>query len=720
MLKPYDNFLKNKSKTNMSSGFIPDENDFNKNLFDFQSFILKTAITKGKYAVFADCGLGKTIIQLEWARIIAKKENKRVLIIAPLAVTGQTTKEAEKFNIDISNIDITNYEQLDHYDAEKYSGVVLDESSILKQFTGKTRTYLINKFKDIKYKLCCTATPSPNDIDELGNHAEFLNVMNFNEMRAMFFINDMQTTQKWRLKKHAEDAFWKWVSSWAIMINTPSDIGFDSRNYILPKLNIIKLEVKTPKKNDGRLFNDNSVNATEYNQELRDTMGQRIKIVSDIVNNSGESFIIWVKQNIEADLAKSLIPDSVEVRGNEKSDIKKEKLLGFSENKYRVLITKSSIAQYGMNYQNCHNMIFASLDFSFESTYQSIRREWRFGQKKEVNVYMVITDTMYNVIDIFNKKQKQFKKMQDMMIKYFKKGVGVKMEESTVLEQHNGENYQIYRGDCIKIIKNIENDKMGMIIFSPPFAELYTYSSYIEDMGNSINSEQFYEHFKYLIPELKRIIMPGRNICVHCMDIPTKKSVEGVIGLKDFSGELIKMFADYGFIYHSRITIWKDPVVQMQRTKALGLLHKQIKKDSIMSRAGLPDYILVFRDNRENSNPVRHNDSDLPVNLWQKYASPVWMDINSSFTLQKNEAKDEKDEKHICPLQLDVIERCIHLWSNNGDKIFTPFMGIGSEVYQSIKMNRCGVGIELKKSYYDVALSNCKQAELEKKQLTLF
>ena len=238
-------------------------------------------------------------------------------------------------------------------------------------------------------------------------------------------------------------------------------------------------------------------------------------------------------------------------------------------------------------------------------------------------------------------------------------------------------------------------------------------------MGNSSDYNQFVKHFGFLVKELYRVMMKGRNVCVHCMDIPIQKGKEGFIGLRDFSGIILRIFEDAGFIYHSRITIWKDPVVEMQRTKALGLLHKQIKKDSTMCRVGLPDYVMVFRKDGERNNPVKNDD--MSVDVWQKLASPVWFDINQSNTLQGvREAKEDKDEKHICPLQLDVIERCIKLYSNEGDKVFTPFMGIGSEVYQAIKMGRYGIGFELKDSYYEIAVKNIKSAILDKKQLNLF
>lgn len=275
----------------------------------------------------------------------------------------------------------------------------------------------------------------------------------------------------------------------------------------------------------------------------------------------------------------------------------------------------------------------------------------------------------------------------------------------------------LIHGDCVEEIQNIENESVGLIVFSPPFADLYTYSDDVRDMGNSKNWQEFKIHFGYLVPELYRILKQGRNVAVHCMDLPIQKGKEGYIGLRDFSGMLLDVFQDAGFIYHSRITIWKNPVTEMQRTKALGLLHKQVKKDATMSRVGIPDYVLVFRKDGERSEPVQ---CKISVDTWQKYASPVWMDIDYGDTLNAAAARAEKDEKHICPLQLPTIERLVTLYTNEGDTVFTPFMGIGSEVYQSLKMNRKGMGIELKQSYFDQAVANCKTVVEQKKQVELF
>ena len=310
---------------------------------------------------------------------------------------------------------------------------------------------------------------------------------------------------------------------------------------------------------------------------------------------------------------------------------------------------------------------------------------------------------------------------------------------TSVINQIHTANYSIYNADTIEVSESLPSNSIDFSVFSPPFASLYTYSNSPRDMGNVKSHDEFWEHYRYLIKQQYRVMKPGRNIAIHCMNLPTSKQNDGFIGISDFRGDLIREYQSQGFIYHSEVCIWKDPVVAMQRTKALGLLHKQIKKDSTMSRMGIPDYIVVMRKPGENTAPVagefKYYAGDNPppgfngitrndgrmyyipghdgtsIDVWQKYASPVWDDISQTNTLNFREGRDSDDERHICPLQLDVIERCIQLWSNVGETIWTPFMGIGSEVYMAVKMGRRAVGVELKTSYFDLAARNIGMAD---------
>lgn len=282
---------------------------------------------------------------------------------------------------------------------------------------------------------------------------------------------------------------------------------------------------------------------------------------------------------------------------------------------------------------------------------------------------------------------------------------------SKVLDQCVSERFAMYHGDCVDVLGGLPNNSVHYSIFSPPFASLYTYSASARDMGNCSDSAEFFEHFAFLMPELFRVLRPGRLVSFHCMLLPTSKARDGIIGLNDFRGDLIRAFKSAGFVHHSEVVIWKDPVTAMQRTKALGLLHKQIKKDSSMSRQGIPDYLVTMRKPGDNEEPITHTNEDFPVDLWQRYASPVWMDINPSDTLQYRSAREDKDERHICPLQLDVIRRALKLWSNPNDVVLSPFAGIGSEGYVALEQGRRFVGAELKRSYYEQAVANLRSIE---------
>lgn len=600
------------------------------------------------------------------------------------------------------------------------NGALVHNSSILKSFTGKTRTVLIEKFMNTPYKLCCTATPSPNDTTELCNHAEFLNVMTRAEMLAMYFVHDGGSTADWRLKGHAKEMFWDFVSTWAVMLNNPADIGFSGDGYALPPLNIMEEIVETPKRDNGLLFNDTSVNATDFHKELRATYQLRLDRVVEIVNSRpDENFIIWIGHDEEGRYLRERIPDAVEVKGSDKKEYKKDKLLGFGRGEFRILVTKLKIAQFGLNYQNCRNQIYASLDFSFEATYQGIRRSYRFGQKETVNIWLVIADTMGNVKDSFEKKQAAFTEMQTAMTRAMCRNINqdIRLMETKIENRYTSDRCDVRMGDCVQLIKDVPDESIGFSIFSPPFAELYTYSDKLEDMGNSRDYKEFFFAFNFLVKELYRVMWSGRNVAVHCMDLPIQKGKEGFIGLRDFSGMILKSFEDAGFIYHSRVTIWKNPVTEMQRTKALGLLHKQVKKDAAMSRVGIPDYLMVFRKPGDHQHPVK---CDISVDEWQRLASPVWMDINYSNTLNAHSARTEEDEKHVCPLQLQTINQAVTLWSNPGDTVLTPFMGIGSEVYESIRLDRFGIGFELKDAYFAEAVRNIKRMESEKRQMSIF
>lgn len=414
-MNEYQEFLKSKQKAKEHKGFaaLP----MNDKLFPFQQFIVERNLSKGKHAVFADCGLGKTVMELETASQIVRHTNKPVLILAPLVVVAQTQREAEKFGFDLDKVTITNFENLHNINPREYAGLIVDESSIMKNFEGQIKKQLFEYFHNTPYKFAFTATPSPNDPMELANHSEFLGYQSRLGMLATYFINDQDHTSKWRLKGHAIEKFYQFVSEWAIMLTNPADIGYPMQGYDLSE--VIYKEHQIITENDfsnGMLFPNLAVSATDFNKELRRTKEQRIVKAIEIANANKEPHIVWVKHNDEGKEVTAGIRGAVEVSGSDKPEEKAQKLLDFVDGKFRVLVTKPKIAQYGLNFQHCLNQTFMSPDFSFEGFYQAVRRSHRFGKKGDVTVNIVTTDTMQNVISIIREKEKQFKQMQQLMI----------------------------------------------------------------------------------------------------------------------------------------------------------------------------------------------------------------------------------------------------------------------------------------------------------------
>jgi len=733
LTEDYNEYLSSKHVAAPVAGFNIE--DINPAMHLHQPVITKWAIRKGRSAIFAGTGMGKTFMELEWARHVSARAGK-VLMLAPLVVGAQTKNEADKFGIagvehvhspTDAPIQVTNYEKLHRFNPKDYAGIVLDESSILKGFDGKFRKAVTEFSSVIPYRLCASATPAPNDYMELGNHAEYLGVMTCAEMLAMFFTHDGSDTSKWRLKKHAATVFWKWVCSWAVAIRKPSDLGFDDGSYSLPPLSINQVTVQSGVVQEGLLFQVEADSLQERQQARKLTIDQRVAECAKYANGNLDQWVIWCGRNEESSKLAASIDGSIEVTGSQPEEQKESNLLKFVNGDARVLVTKPEIAGFGLNLQFCHKVAFVGLSDSFEQYYQAVRRCWRFGQKKAVDVYVITADIEGAVVRNIQRKEKDSERMMEGMVMHMAEEMKKEVFSSTIQKteyaesEQRGSSWNALMGDCVLHVSRMPDNCIGYSIFSPPFASLYTYSNSDRDMGNCKNYEQFERHFKFLIPELFRVLMPGRLLSFHCMNLPFSKERDGFIGIRDFRGKMIQWFEDCGFIFHSEVCIWKDPVTAMQRTKAIGLLYKQLRKDSAMSRQGIPDYLVTMRKPGVNTQPVTKTHESFPVDVWQHYASPVWMDIEQSKTLNRDGAKEENDERHICPLQLDVIERGVRLWSNPGDVVLSPFMGIGSEGYVSIKEGRRFVGVELKPSYFELACRNLKQAEHDgKSQIDMF
>jgi hypothetical protein len=605
---------------------------------------------------------------------------------------------------------------------------VLDESSILKALDGKRRTQIIETFRGVQFKLACTATPAPNDFTELGNHAQFLDVMSHAEMLAKFFVHDGGSTQDWRIKGHAVGDFWKWVCSWAAVVGNPDDIGYDGRPFRLPELNIETVIVgkgATPK---GMLFADSQgMDLSARRAARKASLTDRVAAVADLVNaEPDEPWLIWCDLNDEAEQLEDAIVGSINVHGSMTVDEKETLLDDFSEGRTRYLICKPKIAGFGLNWQHCARVVFCGMSDSFESFYQAVRRCWRFGQKRAVQVRIVVSEAEMVSVDNVMGKGGRAEEMTREVAKMTGDAVRSNLAGAIVTkdtyrtDEAKGKDWTLRLGDCVELIKGVETGTIDYSVFSPPFASLYTYSPSHRDMGNCSDHGEFFAHFDFLVQELLRVTRPGRLLSFHCMNLPTSKTRDGYIGIRDFRGELIRAFTEQGWIYHSEVCVWKDPVTAMQRTKALGLLHKQLRKDACMSRQGIADYVVTMRKPGANDSPVENTNDTFPVSEWQNYASPVWMDINPNDTLQGESAREEADEKHICPLQLEVIRRCLRLWTKDGDLVLSPFAGIGSEGFEAVKAGRRFLGFELKESYWKQACANLKAAESSKRQRTLF
>ena len=721
----YAQFLDSKRRIAPAIGRTDIRNgDIHPVLFPFQRDLVRWSVRKGRAALFADTGLGKTLMQLEWARLIGE----RTLIVAPLSVARQTARIGRdllgaevhytRSGSDLSGLlNITNYEMVEHFDPADFGAVVLDESSILKSLDGKTRGRLTEMFADTTYRLACTATPAPNDIAEIGNHSEFLGVLPHHEMLSAFFVHgDMEEggKQGWRLKGHAIEAFYRWLASWGMSIRRPSDLGYEDDGYILPELSIEPLFVESGYVPEGQLFFGGLGGVGERSAVRRGTMADRVAEAARLVNAREGQWIVWHGLNDEGYALRDAIPGSVLVEGNQSPEYKASTIEEFQDGKHRVLISKPRIAGFGMNLQNAHQMAFVGLSDSWEQYYQSIRRCWRFGQTEPVKVYIVLSDAEAEVYENVMGKEREALAMQDALIAHIAEfereeiegvGDGFEYRQAETIEP----NWKMMLGDSVERLREIPNETVDLSVFSPPFMSLFTYSPSERDIGNCANRGEFWEHFGFLIESLLRVTKPGRNVACHVQQVPTTVAHDGVTGLHDFRGDVIRGFVDRGFIFHGEVTIDKDPQAQAIRTKAKGLLFVQKDRDRSWLRPAFADYILVFRKPGENARPIQSDE--ITNDDWIEWARPIWYGIRESATLNAAEAREEKDERHIAALQLETVKRCVLLWSNAGELILDPFAGIGTTGYVAVQNGRRFVGCELKPSYYEAACRNIARAE---------
>lgn len=710
----YQTFLQSKKRKRPSSGIEPA--DIHPQLYPFQAALVRWAVRRGRAAIFADCGLGKTLMQLEWARQIGGP----VLIVCPLCVAEQTIEEAQKLDMLVeyvtepngADISITNYERLKNFVGTDYRAIVLDESSILKSLDGKTRTMLLREFTQIPHRLCCTATPAPNDISEMANHSEFLGILPRVEMLATFFVHDQDG---WRLKGHARKDFWKWLATWSIYMRHPRDIGFEQDGFDLPPVLTKKVLVHTDYREEGMLFPGVSGGIGGRHKARSGTVNERVEQVVRIIDDDPGPWLVWHGLNSEGRILAQLLGDKATlVEGAMSMTQKQDNYHRWRSGEASVLITKPSIFGWGMNWQHCSKMIFLGLGDSYEQYYQATRRCWRFGQKSSVSRYLVVSDAEGDIVSNVQNKEQRANEMAREVIAQMgdierKEVRGEETERERYREKAEaGDGWRVWLGDSCERMKDIDDHSVGLSIFSPPFASLYTYSASDRDLGNSQSYDQFFEHFRFIIADLLRITKMGRRACVHVQQVSLTKAVHGVIGMRDFRADTVREFVGQGWVYDGEIVIDKDPQAQAIRTKSKALMFVQKNKDSAWSRPAMADYILLFRAPGENGEPI---DTDVTNEEWILWARPIWYGIRESDTLNYREARARNDERHIAPLQLETIRRCLRLWSNPGDLVFSPFAGIGSEGFEAIKNGRDFLGIELKPEYYKTAVKNLRAAE---------
>jgi len=569
-------------------------------------------------------------------------------------------------------------------------------------------------------------------------------------MLAMFFINankehtyiygdqtyrrkgSNKGGQEWRLKHHAEKPFYRWLSTWAITMTKPSDLGYDDDGFILPPLNIhtkfVQIENYAP---SDQLFFTGLKGISHRSQIRRDTLEQRLEYLKSLVNGSDEQWIVWVGLDSESRAAADALQDAVEVKGSDAPEYKARSFEEFQDGQHKVLVTKSKIGGFGMNFQNSHNMAFLGLNDSWESYYQCVRREWRYRQDHAVNVHIIMSDLEAEIWQNIQRKDAMAARLRDGLVRqiteYEKGELEMAEQKRNGYEQDTvkGENWIAMLGDSCERLAEIEDDSIDLSVYSPPFADLYTYSPSERDLGNSRDWSEFFDHYKFIIREVLRVTKPGRLTCVHTSDIPAMQQKDGYIGIRDFPGAVIQAYEREGWTFHGRALVQKNPQAQAIRTHSQGLLFVQLAKDSTKSHPCLVDHVLFFIKPGDNAVPVRPvANGEMDNEVWIEWANGIWTGISETNTetntLQFSPARSADDEKHICPLQLETIERCIKLYSNPGETVLTPFGGIGSEGYMAVKLGRKAILIELKPSYFNVLVQNMQAIEVESATPDLF
>jgi DNA modification methylase/superfamily II DNA or RNA helicase len=748
-----------------------DKIDFNSALFDYEKFIVELAVKKKKFAIFADCGLGKTFIFLEWTRHVLPMVPGKVLIISPLNVCEQTIQEDIKFygkseivniyNIDLdkwllseSRIGIINYDKFRiPIDLQgKVSAVICDESSIFKTENGIIKKNVIDAVRGIPYKLCCTATPAPNDREEYANHAHILDkVRSPKEFFTKYFINK---DGNWVLKPHATEAFYRYLASFSIFMRDPKTYGFKDNLKDLKPLKIIieKIPLTEEQRQYSRSRQDTQglglvlniggiVKRGKFNQVSKGFVysedrkpiaisSNKPKIICDFINKTVGQILIWCCYDEETEILLREIKEKTSKSATAISGKTKEKdrlsiINDFKMGNIDIMISKAKLLGFGLNFQNCSTIIFSGMLDSYEQYHQELKRVYRYGNKNAVVAYIPLTqyeEIIYaNVLSKKNRFEQdailQEKLYQESIMQGFKDFLFLKdgqKEKIKEITKIHGKGFLIMNNDNVFGLENIKEDSIAFSIFSPPFASLFTYSSEIADMGNCGDSdEEFTMGYRFFAQRLLKVMMPGRKVVIHVSQLPILKSLTGYIGMKDFRGLIIEAMQKSGFYSIGEVAIKKNQQMQSIVKHAPGLAMHIMKSDRNKCIPCYNDYALIFEKPGENLVPIT---GGMTGDEWVKIASGCWMiseekcDIRESDVLNTKVAKTEEDVKHICPLQLEFIRRFVHLYSNPGEIVLDPFAGISSTGVICEEMEREFIGIELKEEYFQESVKNVKKA----------
>lgn len=826
-MKPYEEFLRSKMELAPESGFEIEQSEINPILKPHQRDAVQWAVRGGRRALFERFGLGKTVQELEWCRIITEHQGGKALLVLPLGVRQEFTHDAQELlhiappqyvrtMNEVKQADgsilMTNYERVRDGDIDPtyFTAACLDEAAVLRSFGSKTYQTFLDKFKGVPYKLVATATPAPNRYKELIHYAGYLEVMDTGQALTRFFKRDSTKANNLTLYPHKEEEFWLWVSSWALYISKPSDLGYDDTGYDLPPLDVryhkLCMDAAPVVGKDGQehFQREASVSLKDAATVKRESIGARVSKAAEIVNNSPEEhFILWHDLEAERHAIKKALPEAVEIYGSQELDERERNTIAFSNGKIRLLATKKELSGSGCNFQkHCHRAIFIGIDYEFNDFIQAIHRIYRFLQGERVVIDIIYMDAESEILQALQRKWAQYDemtaKMAEIVKQYGLSGTNMmeKLQRSIGVERKEirGDHFTAVQNDCILETERMPENSIDLIVTSIPFSNHYEYTASYNDFGHNEDTKRFFEQMDYLSPQLLRILRPGRVMAVHVKDrvLFGNATGTGMPTMEPFHAMCIEHYMRHGFMYFGMITVITDVVRENNQTYRLGWTEQC--KDGTKMGVGCPEYILLFRrlpTDRSKAyadTPVARTKEDYPLAQWQidahgfwrssgnrrmtreeisampidqiqriqkqfsrshvydyiqhigftetlgevgrlsktfmtappaSWHPDVWDDINRMRTLNTTQSA-RRQQMHVCPLQIDIVQRLINRYSNKGDVVLDPFSGLFTVPEEAIKMGRKGYGIELNAGYFADGVEYCRSAEAEVDQPTLF